>query len=670
MARPNPTNFHEYEYGTSNSPRSSISGRSVRFESGNFSPSEASDLLDIPDGQNGPENGIRRRRSSIAMRLSSITHVGGVNSIENFARSLTRATGFHEINPRQPAFILADDSPEEGPEDDLEYGSVRSESGHFPRAGLSKQNLDNESPENAVDDQSVVGTPPRFIHRKSSDIDHRISDVGSLPGSMRGGQSIFAIAPHLGTPLAGSYGASYGTLRSNLNESSMAHAGQLWKQQQAAGANVLDGEHMPLIVKEVEQDGKIVYVVEGQSTLYQTVLNSTNTLIGIGLLSLPMGLKYSGWLCGMIFLLLSAVVTSYTARLLAKCMDRDNSLLSFSDLAYVSFGNKARLATSVLFTLELLAACVALIVLFGDTLHLLIPSVGVVEWKVLCGILLIPLSFAPLRYLSYTSILGILSCFSIIIIIIIDGFTKPHAPGSLVEPAKQYLFPANWLTLPLSFGLLMSPWGGHSVFPNIYKDMRHPYKFPKAVKYTFSFTYLLDAATAVIGILMFGDDVRDEITANILESSSYPRSLSLMICIFIVIIPLSKLPLNSRPIIALIESSCGLDARGMSDSPALTGLSGYTRGFLKIAIRISVLVLFVVIAIIFPSFDSIMSLMGSALCFTICVILPLMFYLKMFGKEISPRERSLDYFLIVVSSIMALVGTVWAFLPKELIGAE
>jgi vesicular inhibitory amino acid transporter len=114
----------------------------------------------------------------------------------------------------------------------------------------------------------------------------------------------------------------------------------------------------------------------------------------------------------MVFLLLSAVVTSYTARLLAKCMDRDNSLLSFSDLAYVSFGNKARLATSVLFTLELLAACVALIVLFGDTLHLLIPSVGVVEWKVLCGILLIPLSFAPLRYLSYTSILGILSCFS------------------------------------------------------------------------------------------------------------------------------------------------------------------------------------------------------------------------------------------------------------------
>jgi vesicular inhibitory amino acid transporter len=52
-------------------------------------------------------------------------------------------------------------------------------------------------------------------------------------------------------------------------------------------------------------------------------------------------------------------------------------------------------------------------------------------------------------------------------IVIIDGFIKQNTPGSLVEPAATYLFPANWSTLPLSFGLLMSPWGGHGVFPNV-----------------------------------------------------------------------------------------------------------------------------------------------------------------------------------------------------------
>ena len=62
----------------------------------------------------------------------------------------------------------------------------------------------------------------------------------------------------------------------------------------------------------------------------------------------------------MILLLLCAVVTGYTARLLGKCMDLDPSLITFSDIAYISYGHKARFVTSVLFTLELIAANVAL----------------------------------------------------------------------------------------------------------------------------------------------------------------------------------------------------------------------------------------------------------------------------------------------------------------------
>ncbi len=47
---------------------------------------------------------------------------------------------------------------------------------------------------------------------------------------------------------------------------------------------------------------------------------------------------------------------------------------------------------------------------------------------------------------------------SVVLILVLDGLIKPTAPGSLIEPAKTYMFPTNWLTLPLSFGLLMSPW--------------------------------------------------------------------------------------------------------------------------------------------------------------------------------------------------------------------
>ena len=106
-------------------------------------------------------------------------------------------------------------------------------------------------------------------------------------------------------------------------------------------------------------------------------------------------------------------MTAYTAELLAKCMDLDPSIITFSDLAYVSFGTNARVATSILFTLELLGASVALIVLFADSLDLLFPGLlSLIEWKVLCSVVMIPLNFLPLRLLSFTSVIGIFSCFS------------------------------------------------------------------------------------------------------------------------------------------------------------------------------------------------------------------------------------------------------------------
>ncbi|TVY12886.1 Vacuolar amino acid transporter 1 [Lachnellula arida] len=664
----NPTNWEEYEYGTSPHRGSvgSNGGRSIRFsDQGDDAPSVH---LGVPENDEGNQQELRKRRSSIALRLNSIAQAGGVNSIENFARSWTRAAGFHEVAPNRPAFILSSepDSPADI-DDTIEYGRADAENGRIPRTSLLRAHLEaSRSPENAIDEETVdYEAEDEPLLRKESSERRLDSDLPSVQGSVRGRGSSFAIAPHLTSALSGSYGTSYGTLQSTLSGPSMLRAGELWKQQQAASAKDMSE---PLIVKEVEQDGKVVLKVAGQSTLYQTIFNSTNVLIGVGLLSLPLAIKYAGWVPGMLFLGFAALVTAYTSKLLSKCMDVDASLITFADIAFISYGQKALIVTSSLFTVELLAACVALVILFADTLHLLIPGVSVIWWKIICGLLMMPLNFVPLRKLSVTSVLGILSCFSIVLIIFVDGFIKPHTPGSLREPAITHLFPSNWLTLPLSFGLLMSPWGGHSVFPNIYRDMRHPYKFKRAINVTFIFTYILDCAIAVAGILMFGDGAMDEITANIINTSGYPKFLTVALSICIAIIPLTKVPLNARPIISSVEVLTGLDPHSEAKAPQ-TKLSGLIRKILKIVIRILVPVVIVIIAIYFPEFDSIMAFMGSTLCFTICVILPLLFYLKIFGKKVSMRERILCYFLITVCSILAIVGTVFAFLPKSMIGA-
>jgi vesicular inhibitory amino acid transporter len=174
-----------------------------------------------------------------------------------------------------------------------------------------------------------------------------------------------------------------------------------------------DLDRGPLLVKHVQhEDGTQEDIIVGQSTVPQTIFNSVNVLIGIGLLSLPLAMKHAGWILGLSFLVFSAVATSYTAKILAKCLDVDQSVVTYADLAYISFGQHARLVTSFLFCLELLGACVALVVLFADSLYALVPGLSVLQWKIVCGVVLVPLNFLPLRFLSITSILGIISCTS------------------------------------------------------------------------------------------------------------------------------------------------------------------------------------------------------------------------------------------------------------------
>ncbi|KAJ9150811.1 Transmembrane amino acid transporter [Pleurostoma richardsiae] len=692
MPSRNPSTWDEYDARQSPQRTGSVSSAGVQFEDDSpagRTPDDASGRW--PDAE--WSNMLRRRRSSVTNRLAAITDIGGVNSIRSFTRSWQRAAGFPEVIPQRPSFVFApDQEPVLAPAPDaIQYGRGDIDVGHEARRSLLRERLEASpaEPEGRDESDSMAGSPraggsdhqPLLQRQDSPDInDRERKALGSelthafTSGSMTS-NSIFSIPPHLVTPspIIGSFGSyrSYGTVTSDVSERSMAQAGTLWRQQQETGANVPDGEVQPILVKEVEQDGKIVLTVEGQSTLPQTIFNSINVLIGVGLLSLPMGLRYAGWLCGMTILLMAALTTAYTARLLAKCMDLDPSLITFSDLAYISFGRNARIATSILFTLELVAACVALIVLFADSLTLLFPgTMTLTEWKVVCSLILTPLNFLPLRFLSFTSVIGIFSCFSIVLIVVIDGILKTQGPGSLVDPAKTYLFPANWLTLPLSFGLLMSPWGGHSVFPNIYRDMRHPYKYPSALKTTFSFTYLLDATTAVAGILMFGDDVMDAVTSNILSTAGYPRVLTFLMCAFIAIVPLTKIPLNARPIISTVDVLLGLHQQAVADSSSMVGRSMYFRGIMKIAIRVATVLVFLIISIVFPAFDSIMAFMGSALCFTICVILPLAFYLKLFAHEISAKEKAIAYVAIAICSLLSVMGTVWAFLPKSLIRAD
>ncbi|KAL9623272.1 MAG: hypothetical protein Q9160_002379 [Pyrenula sp. 1 TL-2023] len=385
-----PMNWQDYEYGRSNS-QGSLASHSGQPDGKRTSPSSTTPFKGVPGNPStGPEQDLRRRRSSISMRINSIRQIGGVNSIDNFARSWQRAAGFHEITPVRRSSVALPE-PDDGDQ--------------------HRESRDEEEADAIAPTRSLLREQIQKYGRPSDAV---IDDGGeqSAVGQGRDTEAdIFSFAPHLASPLAHSYGTSYGTLSSRISETARGHAAKLYQEQQLQGGQAGDKDREPLLVRQVErEDGSKTNVVIGQSTLPQTVFNSVNVLIGVGLLSLPLGIKYAGWLIGLLFLVFSAVVTRYTARLLAICLDAEPTLVTYADVAYVSFGHKARLVTSLLFSLELVAACVALVVLFADSLDALVPGYGVMQWKLLCALILVPLNFLPLRLLSISSILGIFCC--------------------------------------------------------------------------------------------------------------------------------------------------------------------------------------------------------------------------------------------------------------------
>ncbi len=62
----------------------------------------------------------------------------------------------------------------------------------------------------------------------------------------------------------------------------------------------------------------------------------------------------------------------------------------------------------------------------------------------------------PLSWLSYASIIGILSTLLIVAVIFIDGFSTSESPGSLWRPADTSFSYGNLGELGVSFGLFMA----------------------------------------------------------------------------------------------------------------------------------------------------------------------------------------------------------------------
>ncbi|KAJ3155788.1 hypothetical protein HK101_001531, partial [Irineochytrium annulatum] len=414
---------------------------------------------------------------------------------------------------------------------------------------------------------------------------------------------------------------------------------------------------------ELGGSGKVhVEEEEGSSTL-QSIFNTVNLLLGLGLLSLPYAMRCGGWIPTLGLLIVTAFMTAYTAYILSRCLAlQPGRLFDFADIGEAAFGPKSRSFISVLFISELFFTCVAFVILISDSLHALFPDISVEAFRVVAFVICTGSTFVrQLKYISYASLVGIVASCNLVVVVLFDGFTKTERPGSLIDPEPTFLLPDNPIAVSLSFGIVMAGFAGHAVLPNIYLDLRDKSKFPKVLGVSFSIALCFYCLIASAGYLMFGDFTLEEVTKNLaMAGSSVNPNLNIVTTWLITFIPVPKFALTMAPVALALDQYVGFLIRkhypdlstdtetanntaanstspvGHDDPHTHHHAGGHRLAltpprWVQLLLRTLLGLGASLIPLFVPHFDVVLSLLGCIFSVSVSIVLPAACYLRLFS---------------------------------------
>lgn len=378
---------------------------------------------------------------------------------------------------------------------------------------------------------------------------------------------------------------------------------------------------------------------QAASSFLRTLLNGVNALSGVGILSIPYAVSEGGWL-SLIFLFMVSVICFYTGVLLRRCMDVSSDIKTYPDIGEHAFGYRGRVTIAIFMYLELFLIAIEFLILEGDNMEKLFPNTcfRVLGLKIggKQGFLLIAaLVILPTMWLKNLSLLAVVSAGGILVSVIlvasvilagtIDGVGF-HSKGRII----------NLNGIPTAISLYAFCYCGHAVFPTIYTSMKDRTQFSKVLVVCFLLCTFNYGAMAILGYLMYGEDVESQITLSLPLCK-----VSSKIAIYTTLLnPFTKYALLITPIANAIEDRFQINSnRAMS-----------------ILVRTLLVIGTIIAALTIPFFASLMALTGSFLSCTVSIVLPCICYLKI-SKPHRKLEQVIIWGIVLMGVLVALMGT-------------
>ncbi|KAJ8128113.1 hypothetical protein O1611_g5523 [Lasiodiplodia mahajangana] len=399
----------------------------------------------------------------------------------------------------------------------------------------------------------------------------------------------------------------------------------------------------------------------GSASMFSSVTNLLNTILGAGTLAMPSALSHFGMVLGVFVILWSGFTSAFGLYLQSRCaryLDRGSS--SFFALSQLTYPNAA-----VIFDAAIAIKCfgvgVSYMIIIGD----LMP--GVVEgfdsraasiaylmdrnfWITVFMLAIIPLSFLRrLDSLKYTSIIALIAIGYLIVLVVYHFASDTLAPRDKIR-VIQWAGPIEALA---SLPVVIFAYTCHQNMFSIVNEIKDT--SPKSILGVIS-TSIGSAAgvyvlVSVTGYLTFGNDI----TGNIV--SMYTPSIASTIAkAAIVILVTFSVPLQIHPCRASVDAvlkwrpNAIPGTQGRTSSPNTRLLlptvtrsdhgSSAPMSELRFAILTTILlVLAYTVALTVTSLERVLAYVGSTGSTAISFILPGLFYYKISDPDSIHHQR-------------------------------
>ena len=408
-----------------------------------------------------------------------------------------------------------------------------------------------------------------------------------------------------------------------------------------------------------------------------------NTIMGAGILSIPIVMSYLGFFIGSILVLFMAISTVYTVYILIRC-HQITGKSGYSMFGKITMGKAGSILVKVMIIINNLGMCICYLRIFGEVFQTILQSfvsedsIWMTNWHnfiyiLLGGLIMFFFIFIKnISALKKVAYLGVISSLVLTVMMVILLLYESIANELDSDISWKYLFPnctfvEAFHATPTIFVAFLFQFNAFPIYYSLRnRGMR---SMMRATKIGVVYSLVLFLLVGVVGFLLYGFEIDDTILDNFSDDMIYykgynifPVILIIIICIAFIITCFTSFPVLFLSLRVNYVNALQVCKRKDNQSdPRVEIVQGqyerkHTMVSEKVLIFITIILyLFIVtIAIVVPNLKPVFVAVGSIAGTFIGFILPSLFFI-LIAKKSGKKESMIVPFAFLGFGVFFLV---------------